>query len=218
MILQNISRRYASNVLLIFPLNLNIFFQLCFFLKDFIKIVRLLWAAASIYGLIWHISELSLADLSLMLLVANLANTKWWKTPDKWLNPWHMGTHLKVLSESYPMNTSMTGLRWFSEVFRNLCILALWTKVASTLEGLTLMLLVANLANTKWWKKLRKWLKPWQMGTHMRVLSESYPMSTNMTGFRWFSEVFRNLCILVLWTKVASALEGSRGKLNSVPE
>ena len=43
------------------------------------------------------------------------------------------------------------------------------------------------------------------MGTHLRVLSESYPMNTNMTGFRWFSE---NLCILVLWTKVASALEG----------
>ena len=30
-------------------------------------------------------------------------------------------------------------------------------------------------------------------------------MSTNMTGFRWFS---KKLCILVLWTKVASALEG----------
>ena len=24
------------------------------------------------------------------------------------------------------------------------------------------------------------------MGTHLRVLSESYPMSTNMTEFRWF--------------------------------
>ena len=43
------------------------------------------------------------------------------------------------------------------------------------------------------------------MGTHLRVLSESYPMNTNMSGFRWF---FKNLCILVLWTKVASALEG----------
>ena len=42
------------------------------------------------------------------------------------------------------------------------------------------------------------------MGTHMRLLSESYPMNTNMTGFRCFS----NICILVLWTKLASALEG----------
>ena len=28
------------------------------------------------------------------------------------------------------------------------------------------------------------------MGTHLRVLSESYPMSTNMTGFEWFSKIF----------------------------
>ena len=43
------------------------------------------------------------------------------------------------------------------------------------------------------------------MGTHLRVLSESSPMNTNMTGLRWF---FINLCVFVLWTKVASALEG----------
>ena len=54
-------------------------------------------------------------------------------------------------------------------------------------------------------KKAGKLLKPWQMGTQLRVLSESFPMNTNMTGFRWFS---KNLCILVLWAKVASALEG----------
>ena len=38
------------------------------------------------------------------------------------------------------------------------------------------------------------------MGTHLRVLSKSYPMNTNM--------VFKNLCILVLRTEVAFALEG----------
>ena len=27
-------------------------------------------------------------------------------------------------------------------------------------------------------------LKPWHMGTHMKALSLSYPMNTNMTGFR----------------------------------
>ena len=47
------------------------------------------------------------------------------------------------------------------------------------------------------------------MGTHLRVLSKSYPMNTNMTGFRWIS---RNLCIFVLWKKVALALEGLRHK------
>ena len=30
--------------------------------------------------------------------------------PEKWLKPWHMGVHLKVLSMSYLMNTNMTGL------------------------------------------------------------------------------------------------------------
>ena len=58
--------------------------------------------------------------LTLMLLVANLANTKWCKTREIWLKPWHMGIHMRVLSESYPMNT----------------ILVLWTKVASALEGI----------------------------------------------------------------------------------
>ena len=28
------------------------------------------------------------------------------------------------------------------------------------------------------------------MGTYLRVLSESYPMNTNTTGFRWFSKIF----------------------------
>ena len=43
-----------------------------------------------------------------------------------------MGTHLRALSKSYPMNTnSLDG-------FINLWILALWVKVALALEGLTL--------------------------------------------------------------------------------
>ena len=45
------------------------------------------------------------------------------------------------------------------------------------------------------------------MGTHLnlRVLSECFQMNTNMTGFRCFK---KNLCVLVLWTEVASAWEG----------
>ena len=54
--------------------------------------------------------------------------------------------------------------------------------------------MVANLANAKWFKRLEKLLKPWHMGTHFRVLSESFPMNTNMTGFRWFSKIFVSLC------------------------
>ena len=41
------------------------------------------------------------------------------------------------------------------------------------------------------------------MGTHMIVLSEGYPMNSNMTGFSFF----KNLGVLVLWRKVALALE-----------
>ena len=52
------------------------------------------------------------------------------------------------------------------------------------------------------------------MGTHLIVLSESYLMNTNMTGFIWFS---KEMCILVIWTKVASALEGLRKTTNMVP-
>ena len=48
------------------------------------------------------------------------------------------------------------------------------------------------------------------MGTYMKVISESFPMNTNMTGFRWISKIFAKVCVLVLWTKVASALEGLR--------
>ena len=51
------------------------------------------------------------------------------------------------------------------------------------------------------------------MGTHIRVLSKSHPLDTNMTGFKWFSKDF---CIFVLWAKVASALEGLRLLLDVV--
>ena len=43
------------------------------------------------------------------------------------------------------------------------------------------------------------------MGTHLRGLSDSYQMDINITRFTWF---FKNLYVLVLRTKVASALEG----------
>ena len=44
------------------------------------------------------------------------------------------------------------------------------------------------------------------MGTRLRVLSESYLMNTNMTGFR----CFKKKLVLVPRKKVASALEGLR--------
>ena len=45
------------------------------------------------------------------------------------------------------------------------------------------------------------------MDTHLRVLSESYPMNTNMIGFGWFLKIFASLCF---WAKVASACSGQK--------
>ena len=47
------------------------------------------------------------------------------------------------------------------------------------------------------------------MVTHLRVLSESYSLNANMTGFKWFQK----LCIIMLWMKVASALEGLKDEM-----
>ena len=43
-------------------------------------------------------------------------------------------------------------------------------------------------------KKTEKWLKTRHTATYLRVLSESYPMNTHMTWFRWFSNIFVSLC------------------------
>ena len=42
---------------------------------------------------------------SVMLLVANFANTKWFKKTEKQLKPWHIGTHITVLKERFSINT-----------------------------------------------------------------------------------------------------------------
>ena len=49
------------------------------------------------------------------------------------------------------------------------------------------------------------------MGTHLRALGENFPMNTTHDRVYMF---FKNLCILVLWTKVASAF---KGLMNIVP-
>ena len=48
-----------------------------------------------------------------MLLVTNIAKYKIMQT----LKHWHVGTHLKVLLESYIMNTNMTGFRWYTKIW-----------------------------------------------------------------------------------------------------
>ena len=60
--------------------------------------------------------------------MGNFANTKWCKKPEKWLKPWHMGTHMKVLRVSCPMNTSMTWFRWFSKMMQKTWTPVEWLK------------------------------------------------------------------------------------------
>ena len=64
------------------------------------------------------------------------------------------------------------------------------------------MLLVANLANTKWYKKSFKMTKKTGTctGISLIVISKSYPMNTNMTGFQ---NSLRSYAL-----EVALALEG----------
>ena len=50
--------------------------------------------------------------------MANFANTKWCKTPNKWLKPWHISTQLKVFCESSPMNTNTSWFRCFPKALR----------------------------------------------------------------------------------------------------
>ena len=40
-----------------------------------------------------------------------------------------------------------------------------------------------SFGKNKMMQKPEKWLKPWYTGTLLRVICESYPMSTNMTWF-----------------------------------
>ena len=56
--------------------------------------------------------------------------------------------NVRVLNESYPMNTNVTGLRWFSK-YHYVCVL--WMKVASALEGLTTI--KANYCLAKYWER-----------------------------------------------------------------
>ena len=101
----------------------------------------------------------------------------------------------------YTMNTNIwQGLDGFQKSLRR-CAL---NKVASALEGLTLIVLVANLANTKRCKNLEN---DWNPGIWYSSESTQRELSNEYQHDR-VKMVFKNLCVIALWTKVASALEG----------
>ena len=106
MILQNIWRRVV---------------QVMFWLTFLIQISSEHCCYQYVVSIVWLLSAIvGINGLTFMLVAANLANTKWCKKPEKWLKPWHMGTHLRALSESIPTNTSMTVFRWFVDDFKNI--------------------------------------------------------------------------------------------------
>ena len=82
-------------------------------------------------------------ELTLMLLVANLANTKRCKKPDKLLKPWQMGTHLSVLGESFSNEYQDARVSMF---FQESCIRLLLMKVVSALEGFRIKILLLNIS------------------------------------------------------------------------
>ena len=114
---------------------------------------------------------------------------KWCKNPEQWLNPGKICTHLKVLSESYPMNTSRV-----KTVYKNLCALVLWMKVASVLEGLKNNFFIWVLRDDE--------CDPWCTYHHMvRVcIDNGTPLSG---GWKGYPSTFRQTS----WTGGVSCLE-----------
>ena len=81
------------------------------------------------------------------------------------------------------------NLLYFQVIFKSMKIADDTFLGNSECEWVKLMQLVANLANTKWCEKSWKMTETLANGYwHMLVLTESFPMNTNMTGFRRFSK------------------------------
>ena len=96
----------------------------------------------------WNVQFL-LHGTGLLFIVANLALTKWCKIPGKQLKPWHMGTHLRVLSKSFQRIPTLQGLDNFQKSFSPF----------STLDESSLsigrVIRKLRLPSSKWWKKLQ---------------------------------------------------------------
>ena len=105
---------------------------------------------------------------TLMLVVTDLANTKWCKKTKnysnrgKWVIIWKYSVRVT-------MNTNKTGFRWFSIILPMLRILS------SKAQGLKVF-----------WKPF----KPCCVGIHWVVLAEFSQMSTHLAGFQSFFRFF----------------------------
>ena len=114
-----------------------------------------------------------------------------------------MGTHLRVLSESFPMNTNLTGFRWFSNTF---CIFLPWAKVASALQGLMLNPFDAEVTfikGTKTFQTLPCW---YSLDSPREVLSDEYPYARVSVISQLFSHCFVVTKLTTSSTKVKEFL------------
>ena len=108
------------------------------------RVIRETWSFhCKIYYVFTSLSSYSwgIYIVSLMLLVANLANTKWCKIPIKWLRPWHI---------------------WYSSLVR--LILYQLQILNGEWYRLCCWWLICPIRNDA--KDLEKLLRPWHMGTH----------------------------------------------------
>ena len=121
MILQNIWKKVVGNVLVKISLS-NILLTLLLPARFHQNCQAAFGCCEHCWVKLFHdfISESLILKLNIMLLVACLANQNDTKNL-RYDKPWHMGTHLRVLGESFPMNTNMTGFRWFSKILSSLC-------------------------------------------------------------------------------------------------
>ena len=147
--------------------------------------------------------------LRILLSMAEKCKNLW-----KPLKPCRVGIHWKGLTECFQMSTHLPGFQSFFRFFASFCIglishqvssfgwyVYLWMVFRNYLHEscwglLSHMLLVAFLAKTKLCKNhVHNMIETLAYGTLLRVLSESFPMNTNVTGFRWFSKIVPSLCI-----------------------
>ena len=143
---------WRTEVVFWLKLLLQEFSSLFFLVNNFTKIVRLHLDAASDYG-VWDFYQLGLQHSS---------KTNTWELEKCFNNSLHFLIWIFA-------NSNDLWIRYF--FLLNVIYVSSWT-VALLFSCICklLMLVVANLANTKWCKKPEKWLKPWQMGTHRRAI------------------------------------------------
>ena len=132
--------------------------------------------------------------LTLILLVAKLANTKnakilkIYRNPGIWLLIWEY---------------SMRAIHWVPiweglDDLKYICVIVHWTKVALALEGLTRLTPRFLKCKAQGRKDFWKTFKPSHVGIHWIALTEYSKMSTHFQGFSHFSGFLHHFVLVKL--------------------